>query len=67
MSICLDTKRSHFEDELVEVEEVVVDELLHLTHIEMHLAAVAGHQVGTQQQSLGLQELEIVDFILFDN
>lgn len=27
----------------------------YLTHIEMHLAAVAGHQVGTQQQSLGLQ------------
>ena len=59
--------QSHFENELVQVQKIVVNELLHLSHVEPHLAPIAGHQVRTEQESLGLQQLDIVDFVLLDD
>ena len=57
--------QSHFENKLVQVQEIVVDELLHFPHVEPHFAPITGHQVRAEQESLGLQQLDIVDFVLF--
>lgn len=58
---------SYLEDELVQVQKIVVDEFLHLPHVEVHLAAVARHQVRTQQQRLRPQQLQVVDLVLLYN
>ena len=34
---------SHFENKLIQVQEVVVNQFLNLSHVEMHFAAVVGH------------------------
>ena len=34
---------SDFEDKLVKIEEIVVDEFFYFSHIELHFAAIAGN------------------------
>ena len=56
-----------FVDELIQVEEVAIDEFLHLAHVEPKPASITRHQVVTQGEGLRLQELDVIDFVLFDN
>lgn len=47
-SVDYDTLRSFdFKDEIIKVQKVILDQFLHLLHIELHLAATAGDQVRT--------------------
>ena len=55
------------EDKLIKVKEVVLDKFLDLLHLEVHPPLVIINQIRAEQQSLGIEQLHIINLILLYN
>lgn len=55
----------NFVDELIQLQEVILDQLLHLIDFHTDLVLVLSYHVRAQQQCLCPQQLHIVYFVLF--
>ena len=55
------------EDKLIKVKEVVLNKFLDFLHLEVHPPLVIINQIRAEQESLGIEQLHIINLILLNN